>query len=424
MDNWTVTQDVVFDKLMQYIPQKDIPKDIGPRPVSDSSKYLDEAYYFLNQTIDSQKVTSISLVSSKRKGVLKKVVIFTKKLMRKLLFWYIEPICKAQTHYNEMNTQFNIKMFYQMQELIEHIDTKLSAHTSKTSVYLEEQLAEYFQKLETLAGQNQSLKQEVDQLEKRIDKYSEEMGTTLGFLKQGCEPNRNEKSEDFWIKTTVAQAGEDSIIAYILMVLGISYQNDFYLDLGANHAKQLSNTYMLYVNGMRGVLVEANPELIPELKFFRNEDIILNKCISTHKQDAMDFYILSGDGLSTTSWEDAQEIMKINPTITLKEKISVDAITVNEILEHYFAKPPLILNIDIEGMEEEILASYDYERYAPLIIIVERVEYNMSLSFAKREDHITEILSQHNYIEYAYTGINSIFINKTRMEEFVYANRI
>lgn len=476
MDNWKITQDIMCNKLMQYIPNPLLPKASGTGSSPDSPNYLDSAFTFLNQAIDSQSITSIGLISSKRSGLLRSAVIFFKKAMRKLLFWYIEPICKAQTRYNEMNTQFNIKMFYQVQNnskdidtiLHEDIDTKLSEQTDKLLSLIPKEIEskskDVLEKTNAQAALCiQNVQGEIDTLEKRLNECSwkidlllsrneklqkenwelthemtalrqgtqnemtglrQETQKALELIRQDCIPDFENGKDNFWIKTTVAQSGEDSIIAYILMVLGIRLQEEFYLDLGANHAKELSNTYMLYTNGMRGVLVEANPQLIPELRFYRNEDIILNKCVSIEQKASVNFYILSGDGLSTTSWDSAQEIMQINPAITLKETISVDSITISEILDKYFEKAPLVLNIDLEGMEESILSTYDYEKYAPLIIIVERIDYSISLSLAKRADKISEILTRNGYCEYAFTGINSIYINKARMEEYAYANRV
>ena len=40
-----------------------------------------------------------------------------------------------------------------------------------------------------------------------------------------------------------AQSGEDAIISYILKFLQIQSNEITYLDLGANHAKELSNTF-------------------------------------------------------------------------------------------------------------------------------------------------------------------------------------
>lgn len=465
MDNWQTTQNIICEKLMRYtaIPCSSEADDIDLSPKAQN--HLDSAYYFLNQEIESQKITSIGLITSKRKGIIRSAVIFIKKVMRKLLFWYIEPVCKAQTSYNETNTQFNIKMFYQLQKntndmntiLQEDIDAKLSAQADKLSDFLSRRIEDSSKDIleknsAKTASFVQNIQEGLDILTKRINEYSwkteqlqlhneklqkenwelthemaglrQETQKALEQIRQECIPGNENSKDNCWIKNTVAQSGEDSIISYIIMVLGIRPQDEFYLDLGANHAIQLSNTYMLYTNGMRGVLVEANPQLIPELKFYRSEDIILNKCVSIDQKDATDFYILSGDGLSTTSWESVQEIMQVNPAITLTETVSVESITVNEILNKYFDKAPLILNIDLEGMEEMILSGYDYEKYAPLIIIVERIDYSLSLALAKRIDKVEEILTAKGYCEYAFTGINSIYINKVRMEEYAYANRV
>ena len=166
---------------------------------------------------------------------------------------------------------------------------------------------------------------------------------------------------------------------------------------------------------MRGVLVEANPDLIPELKNYRNEDIIINKCLADKDCGNMTFYLLNGDGLSCSDLETVNEMIKTNPTLRIEKTIEVPSVTINNLLESYFSLPPTILSIDIEGMEEKILANIDYEKFAPLIIVVERIEYQTSISLEKRNDSIDELLVSKGYREYAYTGINSIYINVSRI---------
>lgn len=175
---------------------------------------------------------------------------------------------------------------------------------------------------------------------------------------------------------------------------------------------------------MRGVLVEANPQLIGELKFYRSEDVILNKCISNHSDESLQFYIMSGDGLSCTSMDAVNEMIEKNPQLYIKDTITVDTITVNQILQKYFSKAPILLSIDIEGQEESILQTLDYDKYAPLIVIVERIDYGTTIATKKRKDLIADIMSQNGYFEYAFTGINSIFINKRRLEEIQNENSI
>ena len=72
----------------------------------------------------------------------------------------------------------------------------------------------------------------------------------------------------------------------------------------------------------------------------------------------------------------------------------------------------------MEGIEEQILGQIDYENYAPWIIILENIPYTPLLSAGQREYKCVEFLKQHGYVEYAFTGINSIFIRQAVVEEF------
>ena len=214
---------------------------------------------------------------------------------------------------------------------------------------------------------------------------------------------------------TFSQSGEDSIIQYICNTLGRKIGT--YLDLGANHAFYLSNTYNFYTQGARGVLIEANPELARELIEKRPEDIVINKCIAEKSGEKLDFYIMNGDGLSTTDYQSALNFIKENPALTITKTITVDSITINEIIDLYFPdSAPDIMNIDIEGMEFSILKMTDFEKFRPLIIICEMIEYRNGLPSGQKNYEILELMRKNDYREFAFTGINSIFID-TRQED-------
>jgi FkbM family methyltransferase len=204
----------------------------------------------------------------------------------------------------------------------------------------------------------------------------------------------------------------------VFSLLCIPFDKINYLDLGANHAKYLSNTFYFYRMGARGVLVEANPALIPELKLFRNQDIILNRCIAEKSGELVSFYVLSNNGLSTPSKEEADEFLKLNPELSIESTIDIETITVSEIMKRYFHDAPTLLNIDIEGMEESVLRSIDFDTCRPLVIVCEMIPYmpNHILAALKKNQTITEILNQNDYVEYAFTGVNSIFIDKKRLD--------
>lgn len=450
MNNFDITQKIIFEKLSNHISEE-MPVEYRP---DDSATELDKAYYYLNGIIDAQNITSIRPVISKRKGIIAKCVIIIKKVMRKLLFWYIEPVCKQQTRYNELCTQYCIQMFYNAQKEKENAKSPIADELQKRNFELNDKIEvitkkteESQKKIENLQSENAILRKmlvqyiqdnakmidlanEISDIQQNMDKYeciskeTEKVISDMQTIKRENADLFKPFDNDFWNKVSVAQSGEDTIVEYVLMVLGIKLSDEYYLDLGANHAKQLSNTYMLYKKGMRGVLVEANPQLIGELKFYRSEDVILNKCISNHSDESLQFYIMSGDGLSCTSMDAVNEMIEKNPQLYIKDTITVDTITVNQILQKYFSKAPILLSIDIEGQEESILQTLDYDKYAPLIVIVERIDYGTTIATKKRKDLIADIMSQNGYFEYAFTGINSIFINKRRLEEIQNENSI
>lgn len=213
-----------------------------------------------------------------------------------------------------------------------------------------------------------------------------------------------------------SQAGEDSIIAFIVGSLGYREDEVTYLDLGANHAKYLSNTYFFYQRGASGVLVEANPELIPELKLLRTRDVILNKCISAADGETVDFYVMSNDGLSTMSSSSVAHSEEVNDELTLREVKHIDTITVKSILKDYFAQPPMLLNVDIEGGEMDVLQDLDYDRFRPLIIVVETIPYENGLTIGEKNEEVVSFLTQRGYVEYAFTGINSIFVDRAQAQ--------
>lgn len=216
-------------------------------------------------------------------------------------------------------------------------------------------------------------------------------------------------------KKTNSQAGEDSILAHVAIMLSIPFYECTYLDLGANHAKEMSNTYFFYSQGARGVLVEANPELIPELRIVRHRDVVLNYCVDSVSDKIVDFYVLNGDALSTPNKDDVESRLKENKNLQLKEAIPIKTITVNRILEQHFKKAPIILSIDIEGKELDILESIDLTKWRPLLIVCEMIPYSPNLVVGEKNQEILDFMKVNGYEEYAFTGINSIFIDKNRI---------
>lgn len=303
-------------------------------------------------------------------GIKGKISCAFKRLIRRLTFWFVEPCMIQQTEYNSANNIFSAEVNSEINSLRSRLEN-----------------------MENLE------KEKVKLLEKQVH----EMNGHIAELHNAISHSN----------VSFSQSGEDSIIKYIFSTLEKNIKDCTYLDLGANHAVHLSNTYGFYAKGARGVLLEANPELAEELIIKRPEDIVINKCLAETSGEKLDFYIMNGDGLSTTDYQSALSFIKENPALEITKTVTVDSITINELIQEYFPeKSPDIMNIDIEGMELSVLKMTDFEKFRPLIIICEMIEYKNGLTVGQKNQEIIDLMHRNDYEEFAFTGINSVFIDK------------
>lgn len=209
-----------------------------------------------------------------------------------------------------------------------------------------------------------------------------------------------------------SQTGEDSIISFMLKYISDVKKGFTYLDIGCNHYKNLSNTYHFYEKGYRGVLIDANPIFIDDIKKYRPEDTVLNVGIGSEKSDELTFYVVNGDGLSSFNKQVIEEAITRTSWLKIEKEIKVPVITIDDVIERYFYYTPTMVSIDIEGNELPILQNMDMEKYRPLIFIVETIMYRPVLDLDNKRHDIVEFMESKDYVEYAFTGVNSIFIDK------------
>ncbi len=412
----SIEEEIIYNKLIQYSNIKDCDSIITASACSND--HLSEILRLIPELERTRENVAQRPITSHRKFI-GSFIVFFKKVVRKLTKFYVEPVALQQTEFNNTVTP----IVGRMTQAIAGIDSEVGIlkkeafEREQTLRRCSEKIAEADEKYEILQKEAQEKECMLSEQLKLCSEKIAELDENMNKLKQLDLDIFNDKNDSFWIKNIYSQAGEDCICAYILMVMGYKWEDCTYLDLGANHAKELSNTYFFYKRGARGVLLEANPDLIPELKLYRNEDIVLNKCVTTSREGEIDFYIMNGDGLSTFDLDSANAAIDANPDLKITKTVKIESITVNKIIENYMGKAPTILNIDIEGKDIEILGSIDFEKYRPLIVIAEMIEYKPTLTVGMKNQEILDYMISIDYIEYAFTGINSIFIDKRRIEK-------
>ncbi|MHB1316315.1 MAG: FkbM family methyltransferase, partial [Minisyncoccota bacterium] len=126
----------------------------------------------------------------------------------------------------------------------------------------------------------------------------------------------------------------------------------------------------------------------------------------------MNYYIMSTPTLNTFSKEEAYEYVKKHGR-SIKEIKKIEMWTISQIIKTYSNNIfPDILLIDTEGLDFTILKSIDWSGSLPKIICVE----TMSHSENKNID-ILKFMEEKNYIIYADTYINTIFVRKDVWEK-------
>lgn len=209
------------------------------------------------------------------------------------------------------------------------------------------------------------------------------------------------------------QRGEDLIVKSILDVLvrikGIVYEDVWYLEIGANHPIATSATFLLYKNGARGVLVEANPTIIEDLVRVRPGDKVLNTAVVGLGSGKAKLFVSAADELSTL----IEKNLQYWPNYPVTMVLEVDTTQISDLLKsHYPNKAINFLSIDCEGPDFEILERIDLDLY-PFNVI--QVEPSNHIN-ANTTEAIVAYLALKGYVLISATEVNCIFV---RVHDFM-----
>lgn len=185
------------------------------------------------------------------------------------------------------------------------------------------------------------------------------------------------------VKPSYSQFGEDMVIDWLTRGQEIG----FYVDVGAFHPIALSNTYSLYCRGWCGVNVEPRPDVAVEFQAFRPRDTTLSVAIGRDVNGgSLPMYVFVQGEYSTLDEVRAKELQTAGHR--LASIIEVPIKTLTEVFEEY--GPPNrridLLNIDVEGLDAQVLESNDWDRFRPRIIAVER--HDLSYEEASKDEAV------------------------------------
>jgi FkbM family methyltransferase len=203
---------------------------------------------------------------------------------------------------------------------------------------------------------------------------------------------------------TYAQHGDDIVIRCVFDSLGID--NPSYLDIGAHHPTNISNTKLFYDTGSRGINVEANPHLFQQFMIERPDDVNLNFGVGV-ESGFLDFYMVDEhSGRNSFDYDTVAAFVADYPEFSIREVRALPVMTVAQILQNRAI--PDFLSIDVEGLDYDILKSIDFKRYPFKLICVE-VGGSDKINYA---DAVSMLLETNGYFSLIRCGANLIFVAK------------
>lgn len=142
-------------------------------------------------------------------------------------------------------------------------------------------------------------------------------------------------------------------------------ETGYFVEVGANHPTEGSQTWHLEQEGWKGVLVEPQPDLAAFLVTARKAKVFANACTSPDQAGRP--MALHVDGARSSLDRD-----RMAPGAQAAYTIMVPTRTLDSILEEAEAPVPVdFLSIDVEGHEVETLSGFDFARWQPYLIMVE-----------------------------------------------------
>ena len=177
-------------------------------------------------------------------------------------------------------------------------------------------------------------------------------------------------------------------------------QNNFdktFLEFGATNGVDLSNTYILENTfSWSGALAEPDVNWIDSLKKNRTKSKIITKCIWSKSGEKMNFFSSKVGVLSTLDQFKNSDIKSMPGNSAQRNKeginIEVETISLNQVIEEEFNnKSPSYISVDTEGSEFEILNSFNFLKYHPVVFTIEH-------NFTDLQQKIDQLMLDNNYV--------------------------
>jgi len=175
-----------------------------------------------------------------------------------------------------------------------------------------------------------------------------------------------------------------------------------YVDVGAHHPWRFSNTYAFYRRGWSGVNIDPTPGVMAHFGKARPRDVNLEIGISRDGRGTI-LFMFDDPAMNTMDPRLAAERGQ-GPWLLIRE-VPVATARLADVLDKHVEGKIDFLNVDVEGLDQEVLESNDWERSRPYIVLVELFGRSMAEVV---DSTVASLLAKQDYELFAKT-VNTAF---------------
>ena len=186
-----------------------------------------------------------------------------------------------------------------------------------------------------------------------------------------------------------------------------------YVDVGAYHPSQSSNTYRLYLRGWSGVTIEPNPDAAPLFRRRRPHDTHLVSGVAIER-GALTYHRFAQGNLNTFSAD--QAALYRGQGATMRDQLTVECRPLQQILDEHGVGDVDLLSVHCEGLDLAVLQSLDFSRIRPTAILIEDYEAFERLRRGSGTSAIEALLRPAGYAHIGQAMFSSLYVDLQALE--------
>jgi FkbM family methyltransferase len=183
----------------------------------------------------------------------------------------------------------------------------------------------------------------------------------------------------------------------------------FYIDIGAQDPIVDSVSLAFYEQGWRGIHIEPTHHYATLLRQHRAGETVLETAVGA-KAGIIRFYEIPETGISTADENIAQQHRERGFKIV---EIDVPCVTLASVFKSCGRKDVHWLKIDVEGLEEQVLAGWKPSKIRPWIVVVEST---LPLTQIESHESWEPLLLAYGYSYVYFDGLNRFYVSNEKQE--------